>query len=186
MSATNDKPPGRPPHKHSKAVPPKPGDEQGAYTRAQLVRFDNRFRSRLCAPSGPARRAVRPPLTRSRLLVGEIIKRSLKLRRCRLSCVTLICCRRPPGVPCGTSEVIMPTANSSASKEVVTAALLVIGGKILSGRTKDQNIGYVAEYLTAVGIDLKEVRVVGDEERAIIDAVNALRHRYTYVHRRDR
>jgi molybdopterin-biosynthesis enzyme MoeA-like protein len=75
----------------------------------------------------------------------------------------------------------MPTANSSASKEAVTAALLVIGGKILSGRTKDQNIGYIAEYLTAVGIDLKEVRVVGDEERAIVDALNALRHRYTYV-----
>jgi molybdopterin biosynthesis enzyme MoaB len=65
----------------------------------------------------------------------------------------------------------MPTADSSISKEVVTAALLVIGGKILSGRTKDQNMGYVAEYLTALGIDLKEVRVVGDEERAIIDAV---------------
>jgi molybdopterin-biosynthesis enzyme MoeA-like protein len=75
----------------------------------------------------------------------------------------------------------MPTANSSASKEAVTAALLVIGGKILSGRTKDQNISYIAEYLTAVGIDLKEVRVVGDEERAIIDALNALRHRFTYV-----
>ena len=75
----------------------------------------------------------------------------------------------------------MPTANSPASKEVVTAALLVIGGKILSGRTKDQNIGYVAEYLTAVGVDLKEVRVVGDEERAIVDALNVLRHRYTYI-----
>ena len=75
----------------------------------------------------------------------------------------------------------MPTANSPASKEVVTAALLVIGGKILSGRTKDQNIGYVAEYLTAVGVDLKEVRVVGNEERAIVDALNALRHRYTYI-----
>src|SRR5260370_14134828 len=70
----------------------------------------------------------------------------------------------------------MPTA-----KEGVTAALLVIGGKILSGRTKDQNIGYIAEYLTAVGIDLKEVRVVGDEETAIVDALNALRHRFTYV-----
>jgi len=75
----------------------------------------------------------------------------------------------------------MPTANSPASNEVVTAALLVIGGKILSGRTKDQNIGYIAEYLTALGIDLKEVRVVGDEERAIVDALNALRHRYSYV-----
>ena len=39
------------------------------------------------------------------------------------------------------------------------------GGKILSGRTKDQNIGYVAEYLTAVGIDLKEVRVVDRDGR---------------------
>jgi hypothetical protein len=72
----------------------------------------------------------------------------------------------------------MPPASPSASKEVVTAALLVVGGKILSGRTKDQNIGYVAEYLTAVGIDLKEVRVVGDEEGAIVDALNALRHRF--------
>src|SRR6516164_8989541 len=75
----------------------------------------------------------------------------------------------------------MATAYSSTPKEAVTAALLVIGGKILSGRTKDQNVGYIAEYLTAVGIDLKEVRVVGDEERAIIDALNALRHRCTYV-----
>ncbi len=76
---------------------------------------------------------------------------------------------------------IMATANPSAPKEVVTAALLVIGDEILSGRTKDKNIGYIAEYLTAVGIDLKEVRVVGDEEAAIVDALNALRHRYTYV-----
>src|SRR4029450_9972083 len=75
----------------------------------------------------------------------------------------------------------MTAANPPASNEVVTAALLVIGSKILSGRTRDQNVGYIAEYLTAVGIDLKEVRVVGDEERAIVDALNALRHRYTYV-----
>jgi molybdopterin-biosynthesis enzyme MoeA-like protein len=75
----------------------------------------------------------------------------------------------------------MSPANSSASKEVATAALLVIGSKILSGRTKNQNIGYIAEYLTAVGIYLKEVGVVGDEERAIVDAINAPRHRYTYV-----
>src|SRR5438067_839909 len=79
------------------------------------------------------------------------------------------------------TQVIMPTANSSASKEVVTAALLVIGDKILLGRTKDQNISYIAEYLAAVGIDLKEVRVVGDEERAIVEALNALRPCYTYV-----
>src|SRR5262245_39048048 len=75
----------------------------------------------------------------------------------------------------------MTAANPHASNKVVAAALLVIGGKILSGRTKDQNISYIAEYLTALGIVLKEVRVVGDEERAIVDALNALRHRYTYV-----
>jgi molybdenum cofactor synthesis domain-containing protein len=75
----------------------------------------------------------------------------------------------------------MATANSSPAAEVATAALLVIGDEILSGRTKDKNIGYIAEYLTAVGIDLCEVRVVGDEEAAIVDALNALRRRYTYV-----
>jgi len=65
--------------------------------------------------------------------------------------------------------------------EVVTAGLLVIGDEILSGRTKDKNIGYVAEYLTDIGIDLKEVRVVPDEEPEIVAAVNVLRARYTYV-----
>jgi len=65
--------------------------------------------------------------------------------------------------------------------EVVTAAVLVIGDEILSGRTKDKNIGYIAEYLTDIGIDLKEVRVVPDEEPEIVAAVNVLRARYTYV-----
>ena len=64
---------------------------------------------------------------------------------------------------------------------IVTAALLVIGDEILSGRTKDKNIGYIAEYLTAIGIDVREVRVVSDEESEIVAAVNALRQRYTYV-----
>ena len=64
---------------------------------------------------------------------------------------------------------------------VVTAGLLVIGDEILSGRTKDKNIGYIAEYLTAIGIDLKEVRVIADDEAAIVEAVNALRARYTYL-----
>jgi molybdenum cofactor synthesis domain-containing protein len=65
--------------------------------------------------------------------------------------------------------------------KIVTAGLLVIGDEILSGRTKDKNIGYIAEYLTALGIDLSEVRVVPDVEKEIVDALNALRHRYTYV-----
>jgi molybdenum cofactor synthesis domain-containing protein len=71
--------------------------------------------------------------------------------------------------------------NTETDSGIVTAALLVIGDEILSGRTKDKNIGYIAEYLTNIGIDLKEVRVVPDEEAEIVAAVNALRGRYTYV-----
>jgi molybdenum cofactor synthesis domain-containing protein len=63
----------------------------------------------------------------------------------------------------------------------VTAAILVIGDEILSGRTKDKNVGYIAEYLTQLGIDLKEVRIVPDEEDRIVEALNALRGRWTYV-----
>jgi len=65
--------------------------------------------------------------------------------------------------------------------EIVTAAVLVIGDEILSGRTKDKNIGYIADYCTAIGIDLKEVRVVSDDEDAIVEALNALRAKFTYV-----
>ncbi|MEA2933497.1 MAG: hypothetical protein QOD74_143 [Variibacter sp.] len=68
-----------------------------------------------------------------------------------------------------------------ASGAEVTAGLLVIGDEILSGRTKDKNIGYIAEYLTNVGIDLREVRVVPDIEDEIVGALNALRHKFTYV-----
>src|SRR5262249_60559870 len=88
----------------------------------------------------------------------------------------MACCVGPGAL--GSS---MATANSLTAAEHVTAALLVIGDEILSGRTKDKNIGYIAEYLTALGIDLMEVRVVGDEEAPIVEALNALRHRYTYV-----
>ncbi len=67
------------------------------------------------------------------------------------------------------------------SGQTVSAALLIIGDEILSGRTKDKNIGYIAEYLTNIGIDLREVRVVPDVEEEIIEALNALRRRFTYV-----
>jgi molybdenum cofactor synthesis domain-containing protein len=70
---------------------------------------------------------------------------------------------------------------TSNSQGRVTAALLVIGDEILSGRTKDKNIGYIAEYLTAIGVDLSEVRVVSDDEDAVVEAVNALRARNTYL-----
>ena len=67
------------------------------------------------------------------------------------------------------------------SADSITAALLVIGDEILSGRTKDVNIGATAEFCTDLGIDLKEVRVVSDETDEIVEAINALRARYTYV-----
>jgi len=63
----------------------------------------------------------------------------------------------------------------------VTAAILVIGDEILSGRTKDRNIGYIAEYLARVGVDVREARVVPDVEAEIVAAVNALRARYDYL-----
>jgi len=65
--------------------------------------------------------------------------------------------------------------------DIVTAAMIVIGDEILSGRTKDRNIGHLADVMTAIGVDLKEVRIVPDEEDDIVAAVNALRARYTYV-----
>lgn len=64
---------------------------------------------------------------------------------------------------------------------IKTAAMLAIGDELLSGRTKDKNIGHLAEVLTMAGIDLKEVRIVGDEEDEIVAALDALRARYTYV-----
>jgi molybdenum cofactor synthesis domain-containing protein len=62
-----------------------------------------------------------------------------------------------------------------------TAAFLVIGDEILSGRTKDKNIGFIADTLTDIGIDLMEVRVVGDEDAAIVEAVRALSERYDFL-----
>jgi molybdenum cofactor synthesis domain-containing protein len=65
--------------------------------------------------------------------------------------------------------------------ELITAAVLVIGDEILSGRTQDQNSHYIAEYLAQIGVDLREIRVVPDVEDEIVAAVNALRARYAYV-----
>lgn len=68
-----------------------------------------------------------------------------------------------------------------SNSEIVTAAVLVIGDEILSGRTRDQNIGYIANHCTQIGIQLGEVRIVPDVEDRIIEAINALRERFTYV-----
>ncbi len=63
----------------------------------------------------------------------------------------------------------------------LTAAILIIGDEILSGRTQDTNVKTIANKLNALGIDLKEVRIVPDEENEIIEAVNILRKKYIYL-----
>mgnify|MGYP004711647001 CR=1 FL=1 len=70
---------------------------------------------------------------------------------------------------------------TNTPQQAVTAAMLAIGDELLSGRTKDKNIGHLADVLTAAGIDLKEVRIVPDDEDAIVSALNALRPGYDYV-----
>jgi molybdenum cofactor synthesis domain-containing protein len=65
--------------------------------------------------------------------------------------------------------------------ERVTAAVLIIGDEILSGRTQDTNLNFIARYLATFGIDVAEARVVGDTPAAIIGAVNYLRGTYDYV-----
>ncbi|MGD9738438.1 MAG: competence/damage-inducible protein A [Bauldia sp.] len=72
-------------------------------------------------------------------------------------------------------------ANGTSEAPAPTAAVLIIGDEILSGRTLDTNIGTIARFLTPRGIDLREVRVVADDEDAIVAAVNALRDDNSYV-----
>jgi molybdopterin-biosynthesis enzyme MoeA-like protein len=68
-----------------------------------------------------------------------------------------------------------------SEERIWTAALVVIGDEILSGRTQDKNVAQVASWLQVQGIRLGEVRVVPDDERAIADAVNALRAAHDYL-----
>lgn len=66
-------------------------------------------------------------------------------------------------------------------RDRVTAAVLAIGDELLSGRTKDKNIGYIVEYLTEIGIDAMEARIVPDIEDKIVATLNELRESYDYV-----
>ena len=69
----------------------------------------------------------------------------------------------------------------TAQKKIVTAALIVIGNEILSGRTQDKNIAHIAKTLNEAGIRLYEVRVVPDIEAEVVEAVNTLRAKHDYV-----
>ena len=72
-------------------------------------------------------------------------------------------------------------SNPAPASKIVTAAVLIIGNEILSGRTKDANLPYLAVELDKIGVRLIEARVVADIGERIVEAVNALRHRYDYV-----
>lgn len=65
--------------------------------------------------------------------------------------------------------------------KIVTSALVIIGNEILSGRTQDKNLAYIAVKLNGIGVQLREVRVVPDIEKEIVDTINAMRTRYDYV-----
>jgi len=73
------------------------------------------------------------------------------------------------------------TASPNAATRIWTAALVVIGDEILSGRTQDKNVAQIATWLNVQGIRLKEVRVVADDMAAIVEAVNVLRARNDYL-----
>ena len=72
--------------------------------------------------------------------------------------------------------------NTSISEiKIVTAAFVIIGNEILSGRTKDVNLSYLATALVQVGIRLDEVRVIRDDQSTIANTVKTLRSEYDYV-----
>ena len=70
---------------------------------------------------------------------------------------------------------------TSAPAKIVTAAILVIGDEILSGRTQDKNMVWLAGQLNEIGVQLREARVIPDIEAEIVAAVNALRAKFDYV-----
>ena len=69
----------------------------------------------------------------------------------------------------------------SEKRTTVTACLIIIGNEILSGRTTDANLPYLAKALGEIGIRLAEARVVSDDETEIVEAVNACRSKYDYI-----
>ena len=70
---------------------------------------------------------------------------------------------------------------TQANAPIIHAAVLVIGDEILSGRTQEKNLGWLAEFLGKIGIQIAEARVVRDKQDEIVAAIHALRSRYQYV-----
>ena len=67
------------------------------------------------------------------------------------------------------------------NKKEIIAGIIIIGNEVLSGRTKDTNTSTLAVWLNSIGIEVREVRVIPDIEKTIIDTVNEFRKKYNYV-----
>ena len=67
------------------------------------------------------------------------------------------------------------------NKKEINAGILIIGNEVLSGRTKDVNTSTLAIWLNSLGIKVNEVRVIPDDQETIINTVNEIRKKYTYV-----
>ena len=67
------------------------------------------------------------------------------------------------------------------NKKEITAGIIIIGNEVLSGRTKDINTCTLAKWLNSLGIEVKEVRVIPDNEKVIIETVNILRKKFNYI-----
>ena len=78
----------------------------------------------------------------------------------------------PPPLPIGALQ---------SQTKPITAAILIIGNEILSGKTKDANTSWIAQRLKSRGIRLAEVRIVSDDKQAIVASLNALRETYDFV-----
>src|SRR3984893_19331054 len=72
-------------------------------------------------------------------------------------------------------------SSSGTPSKIVTACVLIIGNEILSGRTQDANLSFLAQGLNEAGIRLREARVIPDDRDVIVSTVNEVRHRFDYV-----
>ena len=67
------------------------------------------------------------------------------------------------------------------NKKEIIAGIIIIGNEVLSGRTKDMNTSTISIWLNSLGIEVKEVRIIPDDEKTIIDTVNELRKKFNYI-----
>jgi molybdopterin biosynthesis enzyme MoaB len=73
------------------------------------------------------------------------------------------------------------SASERAARTIHSAACLIIGDEVLGGKTVDTNSAYLAKWCFSLGISLKRIEVIADEEEEIVEAVQRMSHRYDFV-----